>query len=119
MQPRLKVAILVLQAEGLVSRSRYVRFALQFAPTVIIAEPNQIAVLIGHLSRDADLVAVEVVDLLSAFAVFGCPIADLRQWFVGIRVGVDIGISAVRFDFLQEVAAVPNEAGLVFEAVPA
>ena len=100
MQPRLTVAILVLQAEGLVRRSRYVRFALQFAPTVIIAEPNQIAVLIGHLARDADLVAVEVVDLLSAFALFGCPIADLRQRLVGVLVGVEIGIPAVRVDFL-------------------
>ena len=106
MQPGLTVAILVLQAEGLVRRSRYVRFALQFAPTVIIAEPNQIAVLIGHLSRDADLVAVEVVDFLFAFAVFGCPITDLRERFVGIRVGIDISIPAVRVDFLQEMAAV-------------
>ena len=119
MQPRLTVAILVLQSEGLVSSARYVGFAPQFAPTVIIAEPNQIAVLIGHLSRDADLVAVEVVDLLSAFALFGCPIVYLRQRLVGVLVGVEIGISAVRLDFLQEVAAVPNEAGLVFEAVPA
>ena len=103
MQPRLTVAILVLQAEGLVRRSRYVRFVLQFAPTVIIAEPNQIAVLIGHLSRDADLVAVEVVDLLAAFAVFGCPIVYLCQRFVGVLVGVEIGIPAVRVDFLQEV----------------
>ena len=117
MQPRLTVAILVLQAEGLVSSAGYVGFALQFAPTVIIAEPNQIAVLIGHLSRDADLVAVEVVDLLSAFAVFGCPIADLCQRFVGVLVGVEIGIPAVRVDFLQQMAAIPNESGFLFEAV--
>ena len=70
MQSRLTVAILVLQAEGLASSARYVRFAPQFAPTVIIAEPQQIAVFIGHLSRSADLVAVEVVGLLAAFAVF-------------------------------------------------
>lgn len=44
----------------------------------IFAVPNQITILIGHLSRDADLVAVEVVGLLDAFSVFGCPIADLR-----------------------------------------
>ena len=61
------------------------------------------------------MVAVEVVDLLSAFAVFGCPIADLRQRFVAAWIGVDIGISAVRVDFLQEVAAVSNKAGLLFE----
>ena len=59
MEPRLTVGILVLQAEGVVRRSRYIRFALQFAPTIIIPEPNQIAVPIGHFSWDADLVAVE------------------------------------------------------------
>ncbi len=64
MQPCLTVSILVLQAEGVVRRSRYVRFALQLVPTKIIPEPNQIAVPIGHFSWDADLVAVEVVGLL-------------------------------------------------------
>ena len=95
MQPRFGIKVLVLQPERLVRRSRYVGFFFQTTPAVIIPEPNQIAVLIGHLSWDADLVAVEVVDLLSAFAIFGCPIADLRERFVGILVGVDIGISAV------------------------
>ena len=70
MQPRLTVGVLVLQAEGLVSSSRYVRFALQFTPTIIIPEPNQVAFTIGHFPQDADLVAVEVVGLLAAFAVF-------------------------------------------------
>ena len=70
MQPGFKVAILVLQPEWLVRRSRYVGFALQFAPTVIIAKPQEVAVFIGHLSRDADLVAVEVVGLLAAFFLF-------------------------------------------------
>ena len=95
MQPRFGIKVLVLQPERLVRRSRYVGFFFQTTPAVIIPEPNQVAVLIGHLSWDADLVAVEVVDLLSAFAIFGCPIADLRERFVGILVGVDIGISAV------------------------
>ena len=117
MQSCLTVSILVLQAEGVVRRSRYVRFALQFAPTKIIPEPNQIAVPIGHFSWDADLVAVEVVGLLAAFAFFGCPIADLCQRFVAARIGVNISISAVRLDFLQEMTAVPNEAGFLFEAV--
>ena len=84
MQPRLTVTILVLQSEGLVSSSGYFDFALQFAPTVINPEPNQVAVLIGHLTRDADLVAVEVVGLLAAFAVFSCPIANLYEEFVAI-----------------------------------
>ncbi|EET43031.1 hypothetical protein NEISICOT_03176 [Neisseria sicca ATCC 29256] len=62
------------------------------------------------------MVAVEVAGLLAVFAVCGCPIADLRQRLVGIRGCVDIGISAVRVDFLQQMAAVPNEAGFLFEA---
>ena len=40
-------------------------------PACIVAEPQELAVLIGHLTRDADLVAVEVVGggILSTFAV--------------------------------------------------
>ena len=82
MQPCITVSILVLQAEGLVRRYCYVGFTLQFTPIVIIPESNQITFIIGHLTRDADLVAVEVVGLLAAFAVCGCPIADFRQGVV-------------------------------------
>ena len=67
----------------------------QTTPSGVFAVPQQIAILIGHFSWDADLVAVEVVGLLLAFSVFVGPIADLRERFVGILVGVDIGISAV------------------------
>ena len=70
MQPRFTVAILVLQAEGLVGVIRYLSFLFQTTPAGVSAEPQEVAVLIGHLPRDADLVAVEVVGLLSAFAVF-------------------------------------------------
>ena len=70
MQPRLKVSILVLQAEGLVSTIRYSSFLFQTAPAGIVAELQQIADLIGHIARDADLVAVEVVSLLAVFVVF-------------------------------------------------
>ncbi len=66
-------------------------------PCDVFAEPQEVAVLIGQLSRDADLVAVEVVGLLAAFTVFGCPIADLRQRFVGVLVGVDIGVVTVKY----------------------
>ena len=86
--------------------TRYVGFALQFAPTIIIPEPNQIAFTISHLTRDADLVAVEVVGLLVAFAFFGCSVAYLRQRFVTVGIGVEIGIPAV-----------PNKSGFFFEAV--
>jgi len=85
----------VLQSEGLVSISGYVGFTFQVTPTVIIPKPKQIAILIGHLSRDADLVAVEVVGLLVAFSVFVCPIVYLCQGFVAVGVGVDIGIPVV------------------------
>ena len=94
-QSRFTVGILVLQAEWLVSSSRYVCFALQFDPTEIIPEPNQIAVPIGHLYWDADLVAVEVVGLLAAFAFFVGSVVYLCQGFVAVGIGVDIGISAI------------------------
>ena len=95
MQPRLTVGVLVLQSEGLVRRFRYVRFALQFTPTVIIPEPQEVAVFIGHLSWNADLVAVEVVGFLFAFAFFVGPVMYLCQGFVAVGIGVDIGIPAV------------------------
>ena len=57
---------------------------------------------------------MEVAGLLAVFAVFVCPVSDLRQRLVGVLVGVDIGIPAVRVDFLQQMAAIPNEAGVVF-----
>ena len=117
MQPRLMVSVLVLQAEGLVNAIRYSGFLFQTAPTGVVAKPQEVAVLIGHLSRDADLVAVEVVDFLFTFAVFVGPIAYLCQGFIAVGIGVEIGISAVRLDFLQEVAAVPNKSGFLFEAV--
>jgi len=64
-------------------------------------------------SWDADLVAVEVVNLLDA--VFVDPVAYLRQGVVRIRVGIDIGIPVVRMDFLQQMAAVPDKSGFLFE----
>ena len=106
MQPSFMVAKLVLQTERLVSSSGYVGFTLQFAPTVIIAEPNQITVFIGHLAWDGDLVAMEVVGLLVAFAFGIGVVVYLRQRFVTVGIGVEIGIPAV-----------PNKSGFFFEAV--
>ena len=73
----LTVSILVLQAEGLVCAIRNLGFLFQTTLAGVVAEPQQIAILIGHLSRDADLVAVEVVGLLVVFSVFGGQITDL------------------------------------------
>ena len=83
MQPRLKVGILVLQAEGLVCAIRYLGFLFQTTPAGVVAKPQEVAVLIGHLSRNADLVAVEVVGLLVAFFC-SYLIVNLHQKFVMI-----------------------------------
>ena len=106
MQPGLFIEVLVLQAEGLGCVIRYSGFFFQTVLAGVVSEPQDVAVFIGHLTRDADLVAVEVVGLLSAFAVFGCPVVDLRQGVVAVGIGVDIGIPAV-----------PNESGFLFEVV--
>ena len=66
---------------------------------------------------ECHLVAVEVVGLLAVFSVFGWPISNLCLRLVGIRVGIDIGISAVRVDFLQQMADVSNESSFLFEVV--
>ena len=70
MQTRFTVGVLVLQTEGLICAIRYLGFLFQTAPAGVVAELQQIADLIGHIARDADLVAVEVVSLLAVFVVF-------------------------------------------------
>ena len=70
MQTRFTVGVLVLQTEGLICAIRYLGFLFQTAPAGIVAELQQIADLIGHIARDADLVPVEVVSLLAVFVVF-------------------------------------------------
>ena len=52
------------------------------------------------------MIVIEVVGLLSAFAVFDCLVVDLRQGVVAVGIGVDIGISTV-----------PNESGFLFKVV--
>ena len=88
------------------SSSGYVGFLFQTTPCGVFAVPQQIAVDVGHLSRDADLVTVEVVGLLVAFVFFVGPVVDLRQGFIAFGIGVDKGIFAV-----------PNEPGFLFEVV--
>ena len=85
------VGILILQAEELVCAVPYIRFALQFTPTVINSKPNQIAMNVGHLPRYADLVVVEIAKVLCFVLVV---MKDLSQRFVAVLVGVDIGVSA-------------------------
>ena len=70
-QARLTIDILVVQSERLVHVLVNPLILFQMTPDCVVAEPQEVAVFIGHLSWDADLVTVEVVGLLSAFAVFG------------------------------------------------
>ena len=46
---------------------------------------------VGHLFRDADLVVVEIGEVLRFVLVVA---EDLRQRFVAVLVGVDIGVAA-------------------------
>ena len=61
----------------------------QTTPSGVFAVPQKIAMDIGHLFRDADLVVVEIGEVLGF--VFGV-VKDLRQRFVAVLVGVDIGV---------------------------
>ena len=63
---------------------------------------------IGHLARYTDLVGVEIGDVLSA--VFGV-VKDLRQRFVAVLVGVDIGVVAFVGVLLKQSRSVPDEVG--------
>ena len=63
---------------------------------------------IGHLPRDADLVVVEIGEVLRFVLVV---VEDLGQRFVAVLVGVDIGVAAFVGVLLQQAAAVPDEVG--------
>ena len=65
----------------------------QTTPAGIVAEPQKVAVFIGYLSWYADLVAVEVVGLLAAFAVFVGPVAYLYQGVIAIVLYVSVMVS--------------------------
>ena len=106
MQPRLPVVILVLQPERLVRVLINPPVLFQTAPSGIFAIPQQIAELVGHLARNADLVGVDIGEiLLPVFVV----VEDLGQGFVAVLVGVDIGVSAFIGVLLRQTAAVPDE----------
>ena len=91
MQSGLFIEVLVLQSERLVRVLVNPLVLFQTTPGGIFAVPQQIAVDIGHLARYADVVGAEIGEVL--FAVFGI-VKDLRQRFVAVLVGVDIGVVA-------------------------
>ena len=69
MQPGLFIEVLVLQSERLMRVPIDAFIFFQTTPGGIFAVPQQIAVDVGHLARDADLVGVEIGEVL--LAVFG------------------------------------------------
>ena len=89
MQSGLFIEVLVLQSERLMRVPIDALIFFQTTPGGVFAVPEEIAVDVGHLARDADLIIVEIGDVL--FAVFGV-VKDLRQRFVAVLVGVDIGV---------------------------
>ena len=90
MQPGLFIEVLVLQSERLMRIPIDALILFQTTPGGVFAVPQQIAVDVGHLAQDADLIIVEIGEIL--FAVFGV-VKDLRQRFVAVLVGVEIGVA--------------------------
>ena len=91
MQSGLFIEVLVLQSERLMRVLVNPLVLFQTTPVGVFAVPQEIAVNVGHLARYADLIIVEIGEVL--FAVFGI-VKDLRQQFVAVLVGVDIGVAA-------------------------
>lgn len=108
MQPRFGVKVLVLQAERLMNIGIDAVFCVQCAPGGIAAVPKQVAVDIGDFLGNADLVVVKIIQVELLVFILE---EDFGQRFVGILVGVNIGIVAFVVVFLQQSAAVPDEVG--------
>ena len=91
-QARFLVEVLVLQAERLVRGPLGMAVAVmnKLSPRIITPFPNEFALAVGHFSRHADLVAVEVVHgMLCVFTLF----ITLRQRLIAVGVGVNVGKS--------------------------
>ena len=67
----------------------------KLSPRVIAPFPNEFALAVGHLSWNADLVAVEVVDGMFGIIAF---FITLRQRLIAVGVGVNV--SSVSFSTL-------------------
>ena len=98
-QPRLFVVMLVLQPERLADAAD-VLLPLQPPQGVVFAVPQQPALRIGQLPRPPDLVAVEIVDALVAPVLGIGPVAHLRQRFVAVLSGVQVGMRLPAVDCL-------------------
>ena len=91
MQPGLFIEVLVLQSERLMRVPIDPLVLFQTTPGGVFAVPQKIAVDVGHLFRYTDLIGMEIGEVLGF--VFGV-VKDLRQRFVTVLVGVDIGVAA-------------------------
>ena len=63
---------------------------------------------VGHLAWCADLVGVEIGEVLSFVLVV---MEDLGQGFVAVLVGIDIGVAAFVGVLLKQSRSVPDEVG--------
>ena len=71
---------------------------------------------VGHLARDADLVGVEIGEVLPFVLVVA---EDLGQGFIAVLVGVEMGVAALVGILLRQSRTVPDEMGpLRFGAGP-
>ena len=96
MQTGFLVEVLVLQAERLVCGPLSVAVAVvnKLSPCVITPFPKEFSLAVCHLSRHADLVAVEVVHgMLCVFTLF----ITLRQRLIAVGVSVNVSESAAGF----------------------
>ena len=75
MQPGLFIIILVLQSERLMRVLVNPLILFQTAPSGVFAVPQEITVNVGHLARDADLVSMEIGEVLPFVLVV---VEDLR-----------------------------------------
>ena len=96
--PGFFIIILVLKSERLMCILINILILFQTSPTGVVAEPQEVAVFIGHLIRNADLVGIEIGEVLGF--VFGV-VKDLCQRFVAALVGVEIGVAAFVSILLQ------------------
>ena len=69
MQPGLFIEVLVLQSERLMRVPIDALILFQTTPGGVFAVPQEIAVDIGHLARYADLIIVEISDVLRFVSV--------------------------------------------------
>ena len=114
MQSSLFIITLVLQPERLIR--------IPIDPFVLSSDPRRYSCRTtadcrGYPSLwDTDVVVVEIGEVL--FAVFGI-VKDLRQRFVAVLVGVEMGVAALVGILLRQSRTVPDEMGpLWFGAGP-